>query len=269
MNINWDTVITILALFVAALSWVAKLRWSQEFKSAKEAQIETLMNEVRSLESSKGDIIKAKDAQIETLKNELRSLEGAKEQTIEAKDAQIAALQSELQTYRDLTPMKLREYYISFKEQFEEITNLLQRQLTDAKAQIEMLNQHIKELRLEGRAKAEEAEQVTIEKARVEERALALERQIENLKNIYQSKDTLHIKFPAIDLKAMDAVIRGAVQAMQAQARAAVPLFSAAAIAAATVEAGSAAAFARALPPSKESSVNDAPNEDNSGEGNS
>jgi hypothetical protein len=56
----------------------------------------------------------------------------AKNETINAKEAQIELLKTELQNLRELTPMKLREYFISVKEQFEEFTNKLREELESA-----------------------------------------------------------------------------------------------------------------------------------------
>ena len=55
----------------------------------------------------------------------------AKEQVIKAKEAEIILLKEQIETYKDLTPMKIREYFISVKTQLEEHINLLQKKLEE------------------------------------------------------------------------------------------------------------------------------------------
>lgn len=63
-------IITILSLIAAIMAWFVKLRWANEYKEAKEAQINVL--------------------------------------------------ERELESYKEMTPMKIREYFISTKEMLEE-----------------------------------------------------------------------------------------------------------------------------------------------------
>lgn len=56
----------------------------------------------------------------------------AKNETIHAKEAQIELLKTELENLRELTPMKLREYFLSVKEQLEEYNNKLREELESA-----------------------------------------------------------------------------------------------------------------------------------------
>ncbi len=63
----------------------------------------------------------------------------AKNETIKAKDAQIELLQREVQNYRELTPMKIREYFLSVKEQLEEYNNALKAELDEKEATIERM----------------------------------------------------------------------------------------------------------------------------------
>ncbi len=62
-----------------------------------------------------------------------KEFEKAKNETIKAKDAQIAALEREVKSLKDMTPMKLREYFNSVKEQLEEYNEDLKKQLEQAK----------------------------------------------------------------------------------------------------------------------------------------
>lgn len=61
----------------------------------------------------------------------------AKDEIIGAKQAQIELLKNEIENLRNLTPMKIREYFISVKEQLEEYIDSLQGQLDNAHAEIQ------------------------------------------------------------------------------------------------------------------------------------
>jgi predicted RNase H-like nuclease (RuvC/YqgF family) len=63
-----------------------------------------------------------------------KEFEKAKDETIKAKEAQIAALEREVKSLQDMTPMKLREYFNSVKEQLEEYNEELRKQLEAEKA---------------------------------------------------------------------------------------------------------------------------------------
>lgn len=67
----------------------------------------------------------------------------AKNETLKAKDAQIALLEREIQTFQELTPMKLREYFNSVKEQLEEYNDFLNTQLNEAKKELEKKDMEI------------------------------------------------------------------------------------------------------------------------------
>ena len=87
----------------AVLAWVAKIRWSQEFASAK------------------NEIIKSKDSQITLLEREIIGL-------------------------KEMTPMKIREYFISVRCQLEEFNENLKNQLEDAKEAIARRDSQIDKL---------------------------------------------------------------------------------------------------------------------------
>jgi len=91
----------------AILAWLAKLKWSKEFGSAKDATI-----------NAKDAIISSKDAQIQNLKTELDNL-------------------------RELNSIKIREYFISTKEQLEEYNDKLQQELNRAKAEADRLSEEL------------------------------------------------------------------------------------------------------------------------------
>lgn len=70
----------------------------------------------------------------------------AKDETIKAKDAQIETLKNEIQNLRELTPMKLREYFLSVKEQLEEYNDILQGKLKKAQEEIEKKDSEIRDM---------------------------------------------------------------------------------------------------------------------------
>ncbi|MGD1047614.1 MAG: SEC-C metal-binding domain-containing protein [Candidatus Krumholzibacteriaceae bacterium] len=85
----------------------------------------------------------------------------AKDETIKAKDAQIAAIERELSATKELTPMKIREYFLSMKEQLEEYIDGL-------KADLKKKNDDIERLVREGRTKGEEISRLQREKSGAE-----------------------------------------------------------------------------------------------------
>ena len=68
----------------------------------------------------------------------------AKNETIRAKEAQIELLKTELENLRQLTPMKLREYFLSVKEQLEEYNDHLRQELATAYEDIKRKDDEIK-----------------------------------------------------------------------------------------------------------------------------
>ena len=104
---NW--ILWIYAISALASALAAVLAWAAKLWWAKEYS------------AAKDEIIKAKDAQIETLKNEIQNL-------------------------RELTPMKIREYFLSIKEQLEEYNDKLQEELKTAYEEIEKKDSEIRHL---------------------------------------------------------------------------------------------------------------------------
>jgi chromosome segregation ATPase len=68
----------------------------------------------------------------------------AKNETIRAKEAQIELLKTELENLRQLTPMKLREYFLSVKEQLEEYNGHLRQELATAHEDIKRKDDEIR-----------------------------------------------------------------------------------------------------------------------------
>jgi hypothetical protein len=70
----------------------------------------------------------------------------AKDETIQAKEAQIELLKTEVQNLRDLTPMKLREYFLSVKEQLEEYNDELREELEAARKEIQKKESELQQM---------------------------------------------------------------------------------------------------------------------------
>lgn len=68
-----------------------------------------------------------------------KRLEDEHKAQLAAKDETIQALKVQVETLKDFTPMKIREYARSIKEQLEEYNDQLQAQLPDAEREIEEL----------------------------------------------------------------------------------------------------------------------------------
>jgi hypothetical protein len=62
----------------------------------------------------------------------------SKNQTIAAKEAQIEVLNAQIASLRELNPMKIREYFLSIKEQLEEYIAHLQGQLEELRRQLDV-----------------------------------------------------------------------------------------------------------------------------------
>ena len=73
----------------------------------------------------------------------------AKDEIIKAKETQIDLLNAQIRNLQDLTPMKIREYFLSVRTQLEEYNESLQTELSQARKQIEEKQQEIKSLRAE------------------------------------------------------------------------------------------------------------------------
>jgi chromosome segregation ATPase len=99
-----QTIITLISILAAILAWLAKLRWSKEFASAKNA-------------------------------------------TIATKDAQIAQLKDHIKVLQEMTPMKVREYFISVKEQLEEYNESLKNQILELEKQLQAKDSEVQRLK--------------------------------------------------------------------------------------------------------------------------
>jgi chromosome segregation ATPase len=161
----WIYAISALASALAAvLAWAAKLWWAKEYASAKD------------------ETIKSKDAQIERLKGEIQSVRELTNDIVKAKETQVDSLKNEIQNLKELTPMKIQEYFKSVKVQLEEYNDMLQKKLDDAKAEIKERDAAIS-IYSQGTDEAiEQINKLKIEKAKLEERAAALESQLSKVR---------------------------------------------------------------------------------------
>lgn len=128
-----------------------------------------------------------------------REFAAAKDEIIKAKEAQIELLTSEISSLKELTPMKIREYFLSVREQMEEYNNLLKDQLDDAHKQLENKTTEIEKLKQEGEKSAAEVKKIEDERQRIAEAATNLEQQLSNLKGKYESDDVVVMRMPKID----------------------------------------------------------------------
>ena len=123
----------------------------------------------------------------------------AKDATIEAKDAQIDGLKREIESLRELTPMKLREYYLSIKQQLEEYIEALHQQLAGAKAEIEAKNAAIATLRTQGTMQSQHLQGLERDRDALQQKTSALEHQLKQIE-----ADALGIpRIPELDLEAV------------------------------------------------------------------
>ncbi len=71
----------------------------------------------------------------------------AKNATIVTKDAQIEQLKDHIKVLQEMTPMKVREYFISVKEQLEEYIEKLESHISDLENQLKDKNVELKRLK--------------------------------------------------------------------------------------------------------------------------
>jgi DNA repair exonuclease SbcCD ATPase subunit len=107
----------------------------------------------------------------------------AKQEIIEAKNAQIQALEREIESLKSLTPMKIREYFLSVRQQLEEYNNALQDELNRAKTEIAQRNQELTRLEGLGAEKAAEVQQLKQERDRLREVSGNLEKEVTKVRS--------------------------------------------------------------------------------------
>lgn len=148
MNILPDIIYAIAALcsvIASILAWVAKIRWSTEFKEAKDASLQ------------------------------------AKQSEVDAKNAHIATLQSEIESLKNLTPMKVREYFDSVKVQLTEYNDSLQQQLSGATNDIQSKQSEIDALRTQGSQHVADIQRLEKEKQELQAAKEELEKKVSDI----------------------------------------------------------------------------------------
>ncbi|MEW5870754.1 MAG: hypothetical protein AB1894_15885 [Chloroflexota bacterium] len=149
-------IITTLASAIAAvLAWCAKIAWSKEFAIAK------------------NETIKAKEAEIK------------------ARDAFIATLEREINSLRELSPMKIREYFVSVMSQLEEYNEKLKEDLKQAREDVSAMEQNISSLSKDMARSEETITSLQLQKKELEFRVNTLEKRSQNVDTAYENISTI------------------------------------------------------------------------------
>ena len=111
----------------------------------------------------------------------------ATEQIFKSKDAEIAALQRQNDHLRELTPMKIREYFVSVKEQLTEYIDKLKADLASKESEILALTKEKESL---ATSNEREISELQIEKTRLEKQLETLQRDAEKIDS-NEAKDIL------------------------------------------------------------------------------
>lgn len=88
----------------------------------------------------------------------------AKDEVIRAKEAQIELLKNEIDNLRELNPIKIREYFLSVREQLEEYNDSLRAELDEAKKEIESKEIQLTALHSDGSKKQAEINRLVNER---------------------------------------------------------------------------------------------------------
>jgi hypothetical protein len=126
----------------------------------------------------------------------------AKDETIHAKEAQIELLKTEVQNLRELTPMKLREYFLSVKEQLEEYNDKLREELEADRKEIQKKESELQRMNYAGlfpggptdpsNAKAEAwVQNLMTTKENLQQKAYSLEQKLQKEEELRQNLDHL------------------------------------------------------------------------------
>jgi hypothetical protein len=135
-----------------------------------------------------------------------REFSAAKDEIIRAKDAQIEVLNREIDSLRELTPMKLREYFLSMRKQLEEYNDFLKDKLEEANCELAKKDSAILRLRNEGAKKKEEIQKLESERNQIERIAKAassLSSRLQEVKQKYESESAAVLRLPEIDADTM------------------------------------------------------------------
>jgi hypothetical protein len=136
----------------------------------------------------------------------LQTLISNKDETIRAKEEQIKVLEREVKSLSELTPMKIREYFLSVREQMEEYNALLKYQLDEAHNELEIKKVEIEELKQKGEKSASEIEKIEKERQRIASAATTLENQLTELQRKFENQKELFIQMPKIDVTLYESI---------------------------------------------------------------
>jgi seryl-tRNA synthetase len=103
----------------------------------------------------------------------------ANDKTIKAKDAQIELLENVIRFHSEFASVKIRESYLSMKQQLEEYNDMLKRQIVQAQAEIEQKNRAIA---THSENTDEEINNLKTEKLELERKATSLEAQLKKVR---------------------------------------------------------------------------------------
>jgi DNA repair exonuclease SbcCD ATPase subunit len=93
----------------------------------------------------------------------------AKDETIRTKEAQIEFLEREIKGLQEMTPMKIREYFLSVTEQLEEFNDRLQKEKTSLQSQLKEKDLLLREFKESKIADSEKIKQLTYESEQLRE----------------------------------------------------------------------------------------------------
>jgi predicted RNase H-like nuclease (RuvC/YqgF family) len=115
-----------------------------------------------------------------------REFSRAKDEIIRAREAQIEVLNRELQQLREMTPMKIREYFLSVREQLEEYNEALNGQLVEARKEIDEKSRQISVLQSEGQQKAADIARLEGERNRIQQASAELQGRLTAMRERYE-----------------------------------------------------------------------------------
>ena len=153
-----------------------------------------------------------------------REFAQAKEATIEAKNEQIEVLKNEIQNLREFTPMKLREYFLSVKEQLEEYNTTLNSQIEEANKEIMTKAAQIAELGKTGSTQSEQIARLEGEKEEITKKTDNLQKQLDELKKRRQTGNIPEHFIQMPDLKELHQLALSSQQLRDAMAHALEPM---------------------------------------------
>jgi DNA repair exonuclease SbcCD ATPase subunit len=110
-----------------------------------------------------------------------REFAQAKDETIKAKEAHIEVLKQQVTSLQEMSPMKIREYFVSVKQQLEEFIDALKRQLEAAQKEIAAKDDAIRCLQSEGASQGSRVVNLQQEKTIIERETADLQDKVAQL----------------------------------------------------------------------------------------